>query len=88
MHSRDAKPGKPNWLLIKEKDEFANDEQSPVVTETQPDSAVTKRSIEQIAKDNDRTWRVTGLQMTSRKPFPSRMPQSNLQSGKSFVSDR
>ncbi len=56
MHSRDAKPGKPNWLLIKEKDEFANDEQSPVVTETQPDSAVTKRSIEQIAKDNDRTW--------------------------------
>ena len=56
MHSRDAKPGKPNWLLIKEKDEFANDEESPVVTETQPDSAVTKRSIEQIAKDNDRTW--------------------------------
>jgi len=68
MHSRDAKPGKPNWLLIKEKDEFANDEQSPVVTETQPDSAVTNRSIEQIATDNDRTWQSNRAQNNTPAP--------------------
>ncbi len=56
MHTRDAHPDKPNWLLIKERDEFARQEEEPAITEEAPDSAVSKRAIEQIATDNDRSW--------------------------------
>jgi bifunctional non-homologous end joining protein LigD len=56
MNTRDARPGKPNWLLIKDRDEYARQAEEPSVTERAPDSAVTKRSIEQIAEDNDRVW--------------------------------
>lgn len=56
MHTRDERPGKPNWLLIKDRDEYARTEDDPPITEKLPDSAVTGRTIEQIAKDNDRVW--------------------------------
>ena len=56
MHSRDARPGKPNWLLIKDRDEFARNEDESPITERLPDSAVSKRTIEQIGEDNDRVW--------------------------------
>jgi bifunctional non-homologous end joining protein LigD len=56
MHTRDARPGKPNWLLIKDRDEYARSEDQTPITERLPDSAVTKRTIEQIGEDNDRVW--------------------------------
>ncbi len=56
MHTHDARPGKPNWLLIKDRDEFARAEDEPPITERFPDSAVTKRTIDQIGDDNDRVW--------------------------------
>jgi len=56
MNSRDARPDKPNWLLIKHRDEFARSESDAPITEEAPDSAISKRTIEQIASDNDRTW--------------------------------
>lgn len=56
MHTKDARPGKPNWLLIKDRDEFARAEDEEPITERLPDSAVTKRTIEQIGEDNDRVW--------------------------------
>jgi len=56
MHTTDARPGKPNWLLIKDRDEYARTEDDQPITERLPDSAVTKRSIEQIGEDNDRVW--------------------------------
>lgn len=56
MHTRDARPGKPNWLLIKDRDEYARSEDDPPITERLPDSALTRRSIEQIGKDSDRVW--------------------------------
>ena len=56
MHTRDARPGKPNWLLIKDRDEYARSEDEPSITERLPDSALTQRSIEQIGKDSDRVW--------------------------------
>jgi bifunctional non-homologous end joining protein LigD len=56
MHTRDARPGKPNWLLIKDRDEYARSEDDPSITERLPNSALTKRSIEQIGEDSDRVW--------------------------------
>jgi bifunctional non-homologous end joining protein LigD len=56
MDTTDARPGKPNWLLIKDRDEYARTEDDQPITERLPDSAVTKRSIEQIGEDNDRVW--------------------------------
>jgi bifunctional non-homologous end joining protein LigD len=51
-----AKEGKPNWLLIKEKDEFARGPKDPCVTEEEPDSAVTGRSLDEIAAAEDHIW--------------------------------
>jgi bifunctional non-homologous end joining protein LigD len=56
MNTRDARPDKPNWLLIKHRDEFARSESDTPITEEAPNSAVSTRTIEQIARDNDRTW--------------------------------
>lgn len=56
MNTHDARPGKPNWLLIKDRDEFARTEDQPNITDRYPDSAVTSRTIDQIGKDSDRVW--------------------------------
>ncbi len=56
MHTHDARPDKPNWLLIKDRDEFARTEDQPSITERLPDSAISNRTIEQIGKDSDRVW--------------------------------
>ncbi|MGA7243387.1 MAG: DNA ligase D [Terracidiphilus sp.] len=56
MKTRDERPGKPNWLLIKDRDEYARTEDQPNITERFPDSAVTKRTIDEIGKDHDRVW--------------------------------
>ena len=47
---------KPNWLLIKEHDDFERGPDDPCITEEKPDSAVTGRSLEQIAAQEDHVW--------------------------------
>ena len=47
---------KPNWLLIKERDEYTQPEDAPAVTEVAPDSALTHRTMEQIAESGDHVW--------------------------------
>ena len=47
---------KPNWLLIKEKDEWAQPEDAPAITDEAPDSALTERTMEQIAESSDHVW--------------------------------
>ncbi len=47
---------KPHWLLIKEHDEFERGASDPAITEELPDSAVTGRTIEQIAHQEDHVW--------------------------------
>jgi len=56
MGGKWAKERKPNWLLIKEHDEFERGQDDPPVTETEPDSVVTGRTIEQIANSEDHVW--------------------------------
>jgi len=58
-----SKPGskwgsasKPNWLLIKEHDDFERGPADPAITDEAPDSAVTGRSLDQIAAAEDHVW--------------------------------
>ena len=56
MGGKAANEKKPNWLLIKEHDGFERKESDTPITEEAPDSAVTGRSLEEIAENQDHTW--------------------------------
>jgi bifunctional non-homologous end joining protein LigD len=56
MGGKAANEKKPNWLLIKEHDEFERKPDDPAVTDAEPDSVVTGRTIEQIAHSEDHVW--------------------------------
>jgi bifunctional non-homologous end joining protein LigD len=56
MHGRADRSGRDNWLLIKEKDEFSREESDEEIVEEAPDSAVTGKSIDEIAGSNGRVW--------------------------------
>src|ERR1700691_5122721 len=47
---------KPNWLLIKERDEYVQPEDSPSITDLAPNSALTQRTMEAIAESQDHIW--------------------------------
>jgi bifunctional non-homologous end joining protein LigD len=55
-HPERDRSGKPNWLLLKERDEYAQHEEGPSITDVAPDSALTHRSIEEIAASKDHVW--------------------------------
>ena len=65
MHSTRPYPGdngrwksndKPQWLLIKEHDEFERPATAPAIVEEQPNSALTGRSMDEIAQQSDHVW--------------------------------
>jgi bifunctional non-homologous end joining protein LigD len=56
MGGHAAEEKKPNWLLIKEHDEYEKPEDAEAVTEAEPNSVITKRSLEQIAANEDHVW--------------------------------
>jgi bifunctional non-homologous end joining protein LigD len=56
MGGKAANERKPNWLLIKEHDEFEYTSKDQPVTETAPGSVVTGRSLDQIAHSEDHVW--------------------------------
>src|ERR1700734_1888765 len=56
MKGKAANERKPNWLLIKEHDEFERKQDDPAVTEQEPNSVVTGRTIEEIAGNKDHVW--------------------------------
>jgi bifunctional non-homologous end joining protein LigD len=56
MGGKAANESKPNWLLIKEHDEYERPEADKPITEEAPDSVLTKRSLDQIASDEDHVW--------------------------------
>ncbi len=62
MKTRDEEQGKENWLLIKERDEYVRTLADFDVTEALPDSAVTGRSIKEIADDRDDVWHSKALE--------------------------
>lgn len=54
--SRWGSSDKPNWLLIKEHDDFERGPTDPAITDAEPNSAVTGRSMDQIAHESDHVW--------------------------------
>jgi len=57
MHGRSGgSESKPNWLLIKEHDDFERPASDPSVTDAEPKSVVTSRTMEEIAHSEDHVW--------------------------------
>jgi bifunctional non-homologous end joining protein LigD len=56
MHGRAEREDKPNWLLIKEKDSYARPVEAEPITDEEAASAITHRSIDEIAKSEDHVW--------------------------------
>lgn len=65
MHTTRPYPGdngrwksndKPQWLLIKEHDEFERPATAPAITDEAPNSALTGRSMDEIAHQSDHVW--------------------------------
>jgi bifunctional non-homologous end joining protein LigD len=56
MGGKWAKEKKPNWLLIKEHDEFERGPGDPSITEETRTSVVTGRTMEEIAHNKDHVW--------------------------------
>ena len=56
MGGKAANESKPNWLLIKEHDEFERGKDDPPITDEAPNSVVTGRSLDEIAKNEDHVW--------------------------------
>jgi bifunctional non-homologous end joining protein LigD len=56
MGGKAASESKPNWLLIKEHDEFERKQDDEAITDEAPDSAVTGRSLDEIASNQDHVW--------------------------------
>jgi bifunctional non-homologous end joining protein LigD len=56
MNGKAATESKPNWLLIKEHDQYEQPAGAPAITDAQPNSAVTERSLDQIAAEEDHVW--------------------------------
>jgi bifunctional non-homologous end joining protein LigD len=56
MGGKAANERKPNWLLIKEHDNYERSSEESSVTEAEPNSVVTGRGLDQIADNEDHIW--------------------------------
>jgi bifunctional non-homologous end joining protein LigD len=56
MGGRAAREDKPNWLLIKEHDEYETSANAEPITVMAPNSVVTGRDMDAIAKAEDHVW--------------------------------
>ena len=82
MNGRAANESKPNWLLIKEHDEMERGEDQKAVTDEFQSSVASGRSMDEIARAQDRVWDSTsgevnrktanrGVGETSRRTQPA-----------------
>src|SRR5579872_4620195 len=76
MKGRNERPDKPNWLLIKERDQFAQTEADPAIIDTAENSAVTNRTMDEIAASEDHVWHSGDRDQhkTESKPTPAPAP--------------
>ncbi len=62
MHWQANRGDKKNWLLIKDRDQFAHESSDEAITEEAPDSAASGRSMEEIAAKKGPVWNSTGTE--------------------------
>ncbi len=74
MNGASANSKKPNWLLIKEHDDFERSAGATPVTEAEPNSIATGRSLEQIASDKGKVW-VTNAEGIGRAKASARISE-------------
>lgn len=80
MNGPSMREKKPNWLLIKEHDEFEQPADAKPITEAAPDSVATGHTLEQIASANGAVWdsdakRKTKPKATARVSPPTTLPK-------------
>ena len=81
MHRNLDRSDKPGWLLIKERDEYVRSEDAPAITDEAPNSAITQRTIEQIAESKDHVWDSTrGLLVSTNSHGQSSSARDNRSS--------
>src|SRR5277367_2795655 len=77
MGGRAAHEAKPNWLLIKEHDEYEQTADDEPITEKEPNSVLTQRDMDAIAHAEDHVWQSNRPETSSRSPVkPSPVPFS------------
>ncbi|HTV83220.1 MAG TPA: DNA ligase D [Acidobacteriaceae bacterium] len=82
MHgNRFGSSDKPSWLLIKEHDEFARTPDAPSVTDESPNSAVTGRTLNEIAAAEDHVWDSSARSQPARKSPANRSRLTRKSSG-------
>ena len=74
MGAKAAIERKPNWLLIKEHDAFERTKSDPAITEQEPNSTLTHRSLNQIATAKDHVWNSS---QTANGKLPQHKPASS-----------
>jgi bifunctional non-homologous end joining protein LigD len=73
MGGKAATEAKPNWLLIKEHDEYEQTAEDEPITEKEPDSVLTQRGLEAIAQAEDHVWQSNRPETSS--PGKSSLPK-------------
>jgi bifunctional non-homologous end joining protein LigD len=68
MGGKAARERRPNWLLVKERDDAAVPQSGDAVVVDHPFSVETGRSLEAIANDRDRVWDSGKGEATPRHP--------------------
>jgi bifunctional non-homologous end joining protein LigD len=56
MGGKAAQESKPNWLLIKEHDEYERPADAPAIVEEAPNSVITHRDLDAIGSAADHVW--------------------------------
>jgi bifunctional non-homologous end joining protein LigD len=76
---KQTQKNKTAWLLFKVNDDYSHPETEYGITTEKPLSAVSKRSMEQIADDNDRIWTKEGeVKSTSKTKSRLNLSLKNL----------
>jgi bifunctional non-homologous end joining protein LigD len=79
MGGHAAKETKPNWLLIKEHDEFERGPKDASVTDDEPDSVVTGRDLDAIAGEQDHVWQSKPAKHSANKKSAEARLRARLQ---------
>ena len=65
MGGKAANESKPNWLLIKEHDEYEQKAGDEPITEKEPNSVLTQRDMDAIAHAEDHVWQSNRAETSS-----------------------